>query len=160
MLREDATLALDAFSKKVGIDGLRFDQSGTALLAFGDHQELILYYAEPSNEIQIWCPLSDLMLSGKADFDNAMMQHLLEKNFPATTLSGSYFAVDGELGVVLLGRAVSVDVHNLDRFVETVTAFAQQALTIAGTIENDVAAAFAARDTGGAMDNDTPIIKA
>ena len=160
MVREDAERALDAFARKAGIGSLRFDQSGTALLAFGENQELIFYYSEKAAQIEIWSPLTDLMVSGEVNADAALMQHLLEKNFPASTLNGAYFAIDGEMGVVLLGRAVYVDGQSDEVFGETVTAFAQQVMVIAETITKDVASTMAARKAPDATDTETPIIKA
>ncbi len=160
MSRENAEFALEAFSKKVGIATLRFDQSGTALLAFGERQELIFHCVEQSDQLQVWSPLNDVMLTGGAEFDCALMNYLLEKNFPSSALNGAYFAVDSEIGVVLLGRQVVIDTQNTDGFAETVTAFAQQVITITAAIANDVSVALAARNIPEAADTDTPIIKA
>ncbi|MEM9785835.1 MAG: type III secretion system chaperone [Pseudomonadota bacterium] len=160
MSREDAEHALEAFSKRVGIAPLRFDKSGTALLAFGEKQELIFYYAAETDQLQIWSPLNDHMLSGQPDADCALMRYLLEKNFPSTALQGAYFAIDRDMGVVLLGRSITIDVQNIDRLVDVVTAFAKQVLTIIAAIAGDVSDALAARRTSEVPDSDTPIIKA
>lgn len=159
MSREDAEYALDAFSKKVGTAPLRFDQSGTALLAFGEKQELIFYFDDQTRQLQMWSPLNDLVLSGAVDFDCVLMQHLLRKNFPTVALNGAYFAVGDEIGVVLLGRSIAVDVQNTDAFSDMVTTFAQQVLTITATITKEVSDAFTAHKTPDAPDHGTPIIK-
>ncbi len=160
MSREDAEHALEAFSKQVGIAPLRFDQSGTALLAFGDAQELIFYSAEDTGQLQIWSPLNDHMLSGKADLDCALMRHLLEKNFPSTALNGAYFAIDSEIGVVLLGCSVKIDRQNIDPFVDKVTAFAQHVMDITATMATEVSTSLSAAQTPDVRPSNTPVIKA
>ena len=158
--KEQADIALAAFANKVGIARLAFDHSGTALVAFGDQQELIIYHSSQSGQLEVWSPLQEFMLAGTPDADDALMRHLLEKNFPSTALNGAYFAIDGEMGVVLLGAQITMDGQDITAFADKVTAFAEQVLAISATLTKDVADAHAARNSLAAADTSTPIIKA
>lgn len=158
--REQADIALAAFAKKAGITRLAFDHSGTALVAFGDRQELIIYHSDQSGQIQVWSPLHDFMLAGPLEADEALMRHLLEQNFPSSVLGGAYFAIDSEMGVVLLGAQIAADDQNMRTFADQVTAFAEQVLAISQTLTQDAADALAARQPPPATGTDTPIIKA
>ncbi len=137
--REDADIVLDAFSKNVGIATLRLDQSGTALLAFGDAQELIFHYVAQSGQLQVWSPLHGLTLSGTTQEDSALMHYLLKKNFPSATLSGAYFAIDADIGVALLGYVIGKDVYAVDKMVADIKAFAYRVIDIVAAVEKDVA---------------------
>lgn len=159
MVDDIAKLALDTFARRIGIDALRFDQSGTALLAFGERQELIFYSASKTGEIEVWSPLTDVTLSGHSDSDAALMQHVLEQNFPASNLGGAYFAVDGEMGVVLLGSRIAVDRQNINKFGDAVIRFAEQVMAIETSVTEGISESVAARAQPAAIDAEIPVIK-
>ncbi|MEL7389111.1 MAG: type III secretion system chaperone [Pseudomonadota bacterium] len=154
--KEQADIALAAFAEKVGIAHLAFDHSGTALVAFGDEQELIIYYSEQSGQIEVWSPLHEFILAGTPDADDALMRHILEKNFPSSVLDGAYFAIDGEMGVVLLGAQIAIDTHDIMVFADKVTAFAEQVIAMNSTLIKDIAA----HSVPAANDTAASIIKA
>lgn len=160
MSREDADIALEAFAQIAGISPLRLDQSGTALLAFGEKHEMIFCHSSQTDQLQMWCPLGDVSLSGSDDTDGKLLRYLLEKNFPATALNGAYFAMDAEMGVVLLGLTVVVNTHDGTGFADTVKAFAKQVIAISPRIEKDIAAHAATRRAHDVLVDDIPVIKA
>ena len=77
-----------------------------------------------------------MSLVDKIEEEFALARHLLTSNFPTITLSGSYFALDSEIDVILLAHSVPVNIADPHQFIEITKHFAQQVIEISAQLKN------------------------
>ena len=158
--RDDADRALETLGEKFKIEHLKLDETSTALVQFADEHELIFEYLEVEKRFNFWTPIDSY--NSVEDFTRSApyTRHLLERNFPSRFLSGSYFALDSEIGVILLARTVHVNMNAIDRFIQEAETFAVQALDLSKTLRSDFEKLAPSEDSMPLSDgSDTTVIK-